>query len=193
MQFQIIYGANEGEDVVSVIMSGALFFILVVGSVFATQKYEFFCSSIRTALATGLALAMTADMLLHGALIAAISAVLRMKISRDDTACFTSCHVPQLLGLWIVWTVIAWIIQNNLSGQMKRWMSNRGQSYNYQAVNTKKFLSDTKIAAQQRTFSYPDALEFNFYDPDNLPEMLQPYAEVLLEYTRYSIIKYQQC
>ena len=36
----------------------------------------------------------------------------------------------------------------------------------------------------QRTFSYPDALEFNYYDPDNMHDLLTPYADVV-----YSVVQ----
>jgi hypothetical protein len=34
-------------------------------------------------------------------------------------------------------------------------------------------------SAPQRTFSYPDSLEFNYFDPDNLPIAVQAYAECI--------------
>ena len=111
----------------------------------------------------------------------AITAVLRLKsFDLGKAECFTSCHVPLLLVIWLVWAVSAWLLQNILSGQMKRWMSKRGQAYSYQPLNAQRGTNDTKVSsAQQRTFSYPDALEFNFFDPDILPEIVQPYAEIV--------------
>ena len=32
------------------------------------------------------------------------------------------------------------------------------------------------MAEKQRTYTYPDTLEFNYLDPDNIPELLEPYA-----------------
>ena len=32
---------------------------------------------------------------------------------------------------------------------------------------------------KQRTFTYPDTLEYNFFDPDNIPIQLLSYSEVL--------------
>ena len=118
---------------------------------------------------------------MHFMILAAISAVLRMKTSvPGEFMCFASCHVPMLLVIWLAGATVAWFIQNTFSGQLKLWMSHRGQAYSYQPLNVNKGSNDAKISsAQQRTFSYPDALEFNFFDPDNLPEMMQPYAEAV--------------
>ena len=140
-----------------------------------------FCTSLRTALATGLALAMSIDILLHRAFIGAIGAVLRMKSFDIGTAkCFSGCHVPLLLSMWVGAAIVAWTVQSCLNGQMKRWMSRGVPSYSYQSLNATRGKSEAKASsAQQRTFSYPDALEFNFFDPDNLPEMMNPYAEVV--------------
>jgi 1,3-beta-glucan synthase subunit FKS1, domain-1 len=112
--------------------------------------------------------------------LAAISAVLRLKSSElGEAMCFSACYVPLLLFVWLAWAAAAWLIQNSFSGQLKRWMSRRGQAYSYQPLNAQKGQNDVKAISQQRTFSYPDALEFNFFDPDNLPEMMQPYAEAV--------------
>ena len=93
--------------------------------------------------------------------------------------CFAECHVPTLLGVWAVGAFATWIMQNILSGQMKRW-SQRRYTHAYQSLLAPKNQTECKSSAsQQRTFSYPDALEFNFFDPDMLPEMMQPYAEVV--------------
>jgi callose synthase len=91
-----------------------------------------------------------------------------------SASCFSACHVPLLLGIWLCYAFVAWLIQNSLNGHMKRWIS-RGQAYSYQPLSAQRGAD----SAQQRTFSYPDALEFNFFDPDNLPDMMQPYAEVV--------------
>ena len=93
---------------------------------------------------------------------------------------YTGNHVPILLTIWAISTAIAWIIQSILNGQLKRLMSRSNYTYNYQALQAQRVPSDFKGSGpQQRTFSYPDALEFNFFDPDNLPEIVQPYAEVV--------------
>jgi callose synthase len=112
---------------------------------------------------------------------AVISAVLRMKSSDEgESVCFLDCHVPMLLAVWLSSTVCVWFVQNWFSGQLKVWMNRRSNAYNYQPLNVPKNQNDLKnLSAQQRTFSYPDALEFNYFDPDSLPEMMQPYAEAV--------------
>lgn len=39
--------------------------------------------------------------------------------------------------------------------------------------------SKSRSSAPQRTFSYPDTLEFNYFDPDNLPKHVQGYADYI--------------
>jgi callose synthase len=34
-------------------------------------------------------------------------------------------------------------------------------------------------SSEQKTFSYPDALEFNYFDPDSLPQHLQAHADII--------------
>ena len=154
---------------------------LNAAAIAATQRFEAFCSSIRTALATGLSLAMSVDLLYEHALIDAIRAVLRMKSFTFATAaCFSKCQVPELLFLWLFYAGIAWFIQNSLNGQMLKWMRSGVTPSLYQPLSTSKTESRGP-EAQQKTFSYPDALEFNFFDPDSLPEILQPYADTVFD------------
>lgn len=37
----------------------------------------------------------------------------------------------------------------------------------------------SRYAAPQRTFSYPDTLEYNYFDPDNLPPLVQGYSDYI--------------
>jgi hypothetical protein len=177
----IIYGANAAGNL-SAILIPSIFALLIIGSVFATQKYDVFCSSIRTALITGLVISMSVDMMLHKGLIGAMKAVLNMIFfDLEEPECFSACHVPSLLCFWVIWASIAWLIQNSLSGRMKKWMNRGLSSYNYQPLSAIRGYTEAKFSAQQRTFSYPDTLEFNLFDPDKIPEILQPYANVVFE------------
>ena len=161
--------------------NGVLFVCLNAAAIAATQRFEAFCSSIRTALATGLSLAMSVDLLYEHALIDAIRAVLRMKSFTFATAaCFSKCQVPELLFLWLFYAGIAWFIQNSLNGQMMKWMRTGVAPSSYQPLNTSK-VESRGPETKQKTFSYPDALEFNFFDPDSLPEILQPYADTVFD------------
>jgi callose synthase len=114
-------------------------------------------------------------------LLGAISSVLRMKSYDLKLAkSFSDYSVPLLLGVWALASILAWLMQCTLSGQMRRWVSHRVPYYNYQLLAVPRGQSDSKTSSpQQRTFSYPDALDFNYFDPDNLPEVIQPYAEVV--------------
>jgi hypothetical protein len=97
----IIYGANAAGNL-SAILIPSIFALLIIGSVFATQKYDVFCSSIRTALITGLVISMSVDMMLHKGLIGAMKAVLNMIFfDLEEPECFSACHVPSLLCFWV--------------------------------------------------------------------------------------------
>lgn len=110
-----------------------------------------------------------------------ISAVLRMRPFDSSLGdCFSECHVSLLMCVWAAAAVLTWVLQNVMSGQMKRWMSYGASGNNYLPLNSRRSQSEPKSSGpRQRTFSYPDALEFNFFDPDNLPEMIKPYASVV--------------
>ena len=89
-------------------------------------------------------------------------------------------YVPLLLLTWALTSIILWIIQSLITGQFKLLMSNRGStSYSYQNLSSQRNDRVRFVQQQQRTFSYPDTLEFNFFDPDNLPVLLVPYANVV--------------
>lgn len=70
-------------------------------------------------------------------------------------------------------------------------VSRSGLQHKYMSINTAEDqlvmseplaqgskMSPTK-SAPQRTFSYPDSLEFNYFDPDNLPVAVQAYADCI--------------
>lgn len=184
----IIYGTNAAGNL-SLILIPSAFASLITGSILLSQKYVIFCSSIRTALVTGLAVSMSVDVMLHKGLIGAMKAVLNMIFfGLEEPKCFKSCQVPLLLCFWLIWASLFWLTQNSLSGQMKKWMNRELASYNYQPLNANRGCTEGKFSAQQRTFSYPDTLEFNFFDPDKIPEILQPYATVVFD-TVQSIAK----
>ena len=123
---------------------------------------------------------MSIDLILNRALLDAITSVLRMKSFRFEIAeCFSECHVPELLVAWLLYGIFAWVVQNNLNGNLKVWMASRRNINHYKPVSQTPKVDKAIPTGQQKTFSYPDTLEFNFFDPDNLPEMLQPYSETV--------------
>jgi hypothetical protein len=106
-------------------------------------------------LATALSLAMSVDLLFNHALIDAIRAVLRMRSFEFGKAtCFSQCHVPELLFLWLFYACIAWFIQNSLNGQLVKWMRSGVQPTMYQPLSSDK-VTTRGPEAKQKTFSYP--------------------------------------
>ena len=112
-----------------------------------------------------------------------ISGVLIMKSFDGNNKKIASSnidYVPLLLLIWAITSIISWTIQSLISGQLKRLISRRGSTLNsYQNLNNQRNVRVRSVQQQQRTFSYPDTLEFNFFDPDNLPLILVPYADVV--------------
>ena len=118
----------------------------------------------------------------------AISSVVTMKTHQNDEHNKNHIHsnidyVPLLLLTWAVATLISWTAQSFSNGQVRRLLNRReNNSYNYQIFDNQSIRGDGKVNSvnvQQRTFSYPDALEFNYFDPDNLPDTIIPYAGIV--------------
>ena len=114
---------------------------------------------------------LSIDHLLSNGLFDAVSDVLRMD-PNDKHSCYDACHVPLLTGIWALSAFLLFLIQGHIKGYLMQFCNRNRRSYH--AVATR----DVKAAvANQRTFSYPDTLEFNFFDPDNLPEMFNPLSK----------------
>ena len=47
------------------------------------------------------------------------------------------------------------------------------------------------MAEKQRTYTYPDTLEFNYLDPDNIPELLEPYAVFIFSSFFFGFLQYE--
>ena len=158
-----------------------IFFVLcLVGANIITRKYEMICSYIRTSLFVGLIFSLSVDNFLKQRLFRMLSNVLGGFTStqdRDDF-CVFKCYIPQLIVLWSAVTLFAFaliVIQNGMWSKLFH-----SENIDYSALSDKSTHGgDTHKSPQQRTFSYPDTLEYNFYDPDNLPAMLTPYADIV--------------
>ena len=157
-----------------IIGGGLILFVLMVTipvSIYLTQKYEALCSLVRLSLVSGLVLAVSIDLFIGGGFLAVLSAVLRIKESKN--LCYSKCMVPEIILLWTIVSVLTFAYQASVNMTFSLW-SRRGQ---YVPLTTKPS-SAPKLATQQKTFSYPDTLEFNYFDLDNLPDQLQSYADL---------------
>lgn len=125
---------------------------------------------LRAALACGLSLALVAGVLIGDSFSTTVYSILLLPASQNS---------KEISGVsvfvWVAGTTASFLIQVELNGDMKQWRAGR-----YGALPTSSS-SEFKIkASEQKTFSYPDALENNYFDLDNLPRHLQVVADVIL-------------
>ena len=92
--------------------------------------------------------------------------------------CNESCYGGFLVLLWFLVSsgaFLNWAMKNSTL-----FAFNKQDRQGYAAVNPAESLrqaaqnSGKGGVMQQRTFSYPDTLEFNYYDPDNMHDLLTP-------------------
>ena len=180
----IIYGVFDisvfGQVSVSTMFIGS-----ISAAVLGTQRFEDFCAMSRTALVTGLLLALSVDALVGGGLLVLVSYVLRIATPDRQSLCLQDCHVGLLLCVWLFVAALSMALQAHYSGlvQFCGWGNRPGGAYSYASVGITDDTPRQPPAKQieQRTTDYPDTLEFNFFDPDNLPSVLEPYAKDIIE------------
>jgi hypothetical protein len=87
----------------------------------------------------------------------------------------------------INYSIVMYITITWLSGSIETFLVYSALSGNWKLGRFRYFgIKETKIPVEthrynsvQRTFSYPDTLVFNYFDPDALPPILQAHAEVI--------------
>jgi callose synthase len=70
--------------------------------------------------------------------------------------------------------VISFLVQSYYNGDLKKWRNG-----GYQPIAPSPSSEFKFKGSEQKTFSYPDTLEFNYFDPDNLPRHLQAHADII--------------
>ena len=96
------------------------------------------------------------------------NAISMRSLSRPETT-----PISELIT-WIV-ASIASFVYSYKSGDLLRWRMGT-----YEPLPSKVLKDNGKMkASEQRTFSYPDTLEYNYFDPDNLPRHLQAHADII--------------
>jgi hypothetical protein len=93
-------------------------------------------------------------------------------IAPDSTVSF-------YLGGWVALTIVIAMIRSFLSGDLHKWnLVLTGGYYRLPSADDSAEPSKkNRRSAPQRTFSYPDTLEFNYFDPDALPKSVQVYSD----------------
>lgn len=134
-------------------------------------------SQIRTALAAGLVIALAADCIFKSGFFPIVKVILRMRPPTSEL-CVSECYVHWKVLGWIVFSAISMIIQLYSAGAFVN-MFSRGYRYHFLSTNAPKDPAKSSKVSTQKTFSYPDHLEFNFFDPDSIPESMQAYADAI--------------
>jgi hypothetical protein len=90
---------------------------------------------------------------------------------------------PQVNNDSLGYYVVGWLILTGLIFIAKRYTSdafNCTLSFTYSLLPTDGESSNqaksSRSAASQRTFSFPDALVYNYFDPDALPPLVEKYS-----------------
>lgn len=86
------------------------------------------------------------------------------------------------LGGWVALTIVFALIRSYQSGDLHKWNIFITGGYHRLPSgpdHLPEFPKKSRHSAPQRTFSYPDTLEFNYFDPDALPKTVQVYAELI--------------
>lgn len=174
-----VYGFSNGS--IGEILALFVFVGTIGSSIFLAQKHEELCSYIRISLFVGLMLCVSIDLTLSGGFVAVISRVLRAE-APDYNMCYSACHVPALLLLWLIFSTSFFFLQAHAHGFLNTLLSR----YRYGTAHPHSLLSTTEAAPitqlpVKKTDNYPDSLEPNYFDPDNLPELLQGYSQVIYD------------
>lgn len=100
-------------------------------------------------------------------------------------------YLESSLGLWIICTILPGIFvvcKNTHDWNNYNSITIPGAAIPLSAAN-KAAEEMTSTSFKQRTFSYPDTLISNYVDPDDIPELIKPYAETIFT-SAQSIMQY---
>ena len=153
---------------------------------------------MRTGQVLGFLLALSLDSLIPGqGLHSVILHILQMDNTNIDTTLCSSIYSCSVGGLITFWMVIfmgyilfdlqqtgfllnCWkklTFTSNLTQQQRGFYSTLPTSELTSIENEQK--EQIPSVHRQRTFNYPNALEYNYFDPDNIPDQLAPYSETI--------------
>jgi hypothetical protein len=103
-----------------------------------------------------------------------------ISLSLLSQAAASSARESSTTPYLITWFVLALIIFIG-KGYTSHLFDSNLFSSTYSRLPTDGDSNSSKIRypALQRTFSYPDTLEFNYFDPDNLPSLVHGYSDYI--------------
>lgn len=132
---------------------------------------------VRDSIVGGLMLALSADVAFGGGLFKIVNSILSLDTSSNDDTIQESLS-PQMMMVWIVVTTIIVVHLQYRSGILRGCCIRTNTHNNYIPLSNPGLAGEINSASyKQRTFSYPDSLIYNYIDPDEIPELLKPYAE----------------
>ena len=158
-----------------IILTWIIFVLLIVACVTLSQRRFDLAMHIKNALSAGLAGVLASDFIfgtnVASILVTSFNYILRVEndeesgsfeaiIRRSDT------EILNMICYWLIFSFVCYIIAAFYSGRWKRGI------FHYGVLPLPPKTEQSKPSSQ-RTFSYPDTLEFNFFDPDDLPFALQ--------------------
>jgi callose synthase len=106
--------------------------------------------------------------------------LLQFKTFDSSMLCNSTCHVKALLVIWFLLFVLKIAnYENRIVKFLKLVFSPSHGHHGYAPLPNTAYVAEDMggPACKQRTFSYPDTLIYNYVDPDDIPELLRPYAE----------------
>jgi callose synthase len=166
-----------------------VFSVFIGGGVYLTRKNQDVYANLRTCMVSGMVLAISVDCFLGYNLLVMIRDVLggTTNTKEREGICISNCYIPFLLILWAGVGIVSFVRFVYVKGLLERWINSSSadmRPYQYDtltmdASKTGKRESFREVKIEQQTFSYPDSLEYNYFDPDNLPEALKPYSDTV--------------
>ena len=143
--------------------------------IWMTQKIESLVTVLKLSLASGLALAYFFDALLDRDAAAALAGAVMNKgvVEGEGHENTRRLQLASILCVWLSGTIATFMLQSYLSGKWKHGM------WLYSADEAAPREARHRYSSTQKTFSYPDSLVYNYFDPDSLPGLLQAHADVI--------------
>ena len=138
---------------------------------------------VRTALVIGFTLVLSIDCLLPSHdLRALFFGILRLSITDLQPSIQKSLTIESLLITWTILSITLVTYSFHESGMMRSLFYGMPLlSSSRQDDNDNDGSTVTGTSVKQRTFTFPDSLAFNYFDPDNVPDDLNPYAETVFQ------------
>lgn len=154
-----------------------IFVVLTFLCIFATQRFYKTCADLRNALVLGFVFTMSVDNMWLRDFCISVQQILQYSFkSQKDVS---SAHVQSMLIVWLLSSIISFTYLVYRAGAFRELISRFSRESNYIPLARSPPEEEISTTFKQRTFYYPDTLVFNYIDPDDIPELLKPFAEAI--------------